>query len=205
LSEAIEGALKIYAHDRRHPLPLDLAAQHLGYKSANSGAAVKALASIRYFGLLGRPQDGRLAVEKDVEDYHFSPDSQHREQLIRRWLLTPPVFAEVLGQFTDCLPSDATLKFHLIQRGFLPEAADALVEVLKQSVEFAQYYNTAASEENASLELISPHSSGTDRIPVRLSGGRRAYLEIPVPFLAADKERLKSQIDLILVDDDESP
>jgi hypothetical protein len=42
-----------------------------------------------------------------------------------------------------------------------------------------------------------------DKIPVRLSGGRRAWLFIPDPFLQADKQRLKAQIDLILAQDDE--
>jgi len=44
-----------------------------------------------------------------------------------------------------------------------------------------------------------------DRIPVRLPGGRRAFLEIPSPFFEADKERLKNQIDLLLTEDDEEP
>lgn len=228
LSEAIEGALKIYSRDRRHAIPVELAAQHLGYKSANNGAAIKALASIRYFGLLGRPQEGQLAIEKEVEDYHFAPDPAQKAQLLRKWLLTPPVFAEVLGKFVDGLPSEAALKFELIQRGFLPEAAEALVGVLKSSVEFAHYYDrpsspsTQAEASQASPESVgapnaSSHgdtvsagpsatsSSGSlaaDRIPVRLSGGRRAYLEIPTPFFAADKLRLKNQIDLLLAEDE---
>ncbi len=43
----------------------------------------------------------------------------------------------------------------------------------------------------------------TDRILVRLSKGRRAWLEIPDPLFHADKELLKKQIDLILTDDDD--
>ena len=43
-----------------------------------------------------------------------------------------------------------------------------------------------------------------DRIPVRLPGGRRAWLSIPTPFYAADKERLKAQIDLLLTEEDET-
>ena len=44
---------------------------------------------------------------------------------------------------------------------------------------------------------------GHDRIPVRLSGNRRAWLVIPEPFFEADKKRLKAQIDLLLTEDDE--
>lgn len=224
LSEAIEGALKIYAHERRHAIPVDLAAQHLGYKSANNGAAVKSLASIRYFGLLARHQEGKLAVEKEVEDYHFAPDPLQKAQLVRKWILTPPVFGEILSKFSDGLPSDAALKFELIQRGFLPDAAEALVAVLKDSVAFANYYDIPKAQPGAGkpiaekVELVdasagsaSPNitpidqsAQAADRIPVRLSGGRRAFLEIPSPFFEADKQRLHSQIDLLLTDDDQS-
>jgi len=228
LSEAIEGALRIYSQDRRHAIPVELAARHLGYKGANNGAAIKALASIRYFGLLGRPQEGKLAVEKEVEDYQFAPDSGQKAELVRKWLLTPPVFAEVLGKFADGLPSDAALKFELIQNGFLPDAADALVGVLKSSVEFAHYYDRSGSPAETEADQAPPEYTGVlgpsnrndmsleaplvsapsnshaaDRIPVRLSGGRRAYLEIPTPFFVADKQRLKSQIDLLLAEDEE--
>lgn len=227
LSEAIDGALKIYLQDRRHPIPVELAAQHLGYKGANNGAAVKALASIRYFGLLGRPQEGQLAVEKEVEDYHFAPHPEQKAQLVRKWLLTPPIFAEVLTKFADGLPSDSALKYDLIQRGFLPDAAEAMVGVLKNSVEFAHYYDkqspsNASSPESAQansgnpaggagevtteLDVAIPSAgSSVDRIPVRLPGGRRAYLEIPVPFFEADKQRLKSQIDLLLTEEESDP
>jgi hypothetical protein len=46
-------------------------------------------------------------------------------------------------------------------------------------------------------------SSDEDRIPVRLSGGRRAWLIIPSPFFDADKKRLKAQIDLLITSDEE--
>jgi hypothetical protein len=44
---------------------------------------------------------------------------------------------------------------------------------------------------------------GHDRIPVRLSGGRRAWLLIPPLFREADKQRLKAQIDLLLTEDED--
>jgi hypothetical protein len=134
-----------------------------------------------------------------------------------------------LSKFTDGLPSDAALKFELIQRGFLPEAAEALVGVLKSSVEFAHYYDRPVSAAQAEPPQPGPENAAdgvsnrgdaisaasvptapsspqaADRIPVRLSGGRRAFLEIPSPFFEADKQRLKNQIDLVLTEDDEEP
>jgi hypothetical protein len=43
-----------------------------------------------------------------------------------------------------------------------------------------------------------------DRIPVRLSGGRRAWIVVPSPFYKADKARLKAHIELLLADDEEA-
>lgn len=43
--------------------------------------------------------------------------------------------------------------------------------------------------------------STSDKIPVRLSQGRKAWLVIPSPFYEQDKIRLKAQIDLLLTDE----
>jgi hypothetical protein len=48
----------------------------------------------------------------------------------------------------------------------------------------------------------SHDSTEGDRIPVRLAGGRRAWIEVPSPFYQADKKRLISQIELLLADDE---
>ncbi|MDQ2821218.1 MAG: hypothetical protein M3Y65_12625 [Pseudomonadota bacterium] len=67
LNEALDRALKLYELERLHSSPVDVVATGIGYKSANSGSALSALASLRYFGLLERPKDGFLAVAKAVE------------------------------------------------------------------------------------------------------------------------------------------
>ena len=59
-----------------------------------------------------------------------------------------------------------------------------------------------ATDVPTDVPLVSP-VAGFDRIPVRLAGGRRAWLEIPTPFYAADKLRLKAQIDLLLTEEEE--
>ena len=237
LSEAIEKASKIYDIERCHAAPAEGVAQHLGYKNAGNGAVMSVLASLRYYGLLERPKDGVVAVSKDIESYKFAPNETIKQALITKWLKSPPVFAELLDKYTESLPSDATLKFELIQKGFSPTGADICQQVFRRSVDFAHYFehspliqaeqdaendgedenteqnevaaaNPAPQSPSASLKLqhaIVPASlsEDADRIPVRLAGGRRAWIEIPIPFYAADKERLKKQIDLLLTDDEE--
>lgn len=229
LDEALERALRAYERERSHSAPSDVIAQHIGYKSANNGAALSALASLRYFGLLDRPKEGFLAVSKDVEAYKFSPDERHKRDLLLGFLKRPQLYADLLEKYASGLPSEANLRYELIQRGFSPAAADGVMSAFIRSVQFAAYFavpsdieRTDDNSEDISvskgLEEVGPRTSnnfqpsqplledrgedGADRIPVRLSGGRRAWLIIPVPFFAADRARLKAQIDLLLAEDD---
>jgi hypothetical protein len=227
LDEAIEKTTRVYEREHRHAAPVEAVAQSLGYSSAKNGAALQALASLRYYGLIERPADGQVQVSKDFESYSFAPDEKLKQELRVRWLKSPPIFLELLDKFPGELPSDPTLKFTLIQRGFTPTAADECVAVFRKSVEFARYYQELSSVEDeeevvvstapvaapAPLAGVSPPflqqpsvssstSTDVDRIPVRLSGSRRAWIEIPLPFFEADKDRLKAQIDLLLTDDE---
>lgn len=242
LDEALDRALKAYGKERLHAAPTEVVAQNLGYKSANNGAALSALASLRYYGLVERPKDGLLAITKDVESYKFSPSDEHKQSLLIDFLKKPAIFAELLVQYESGLPSDANIRYELIQRGFSPNAAESAVTVFRKSVDFAGFFSVpqTISEEGEkssevlqvdSKELHNTHSSqpapvehstvaarsqsiGTnsmpvvttgdgDQIPIRLHGGRRAWLVIPAPFYEADKVRLKAQIDLLLTQDEE--
>lgn len=227
LDEALERALRAYEKDRLHPAPTEVIAQNLGYKSANNGSALSAMASLRYFGLLERPGEGLLAISKEVETYKFAPDPAHKQAVLKSFLMRPTLYADLLDKFQGGLPSDANLRFDLIQRGFSPQAADLALTSFKRSVEFVGYFSAAAdpapaagkadfdmevtaavSTEQASRQLAHPRlppdvDDATDSIPVRLPGGRRAWLLIPTPFFAGDKVRLKAQIDLLLTQDEE--
>lgn len=231
LDESVERALKIYDKERRHAAPTDVIAQNLGYKSANNGSALSTIAALRSFGLLEKAQEGKLAVAKDVEAYRFAPTDELRSQLRIKWLKTPNIFSELLEKYEEGLPSDASLRFDLIQRGFTPASAESTLVVFKKSIEFAKFFEESSSDDRKAenqeteaeaddqpaaasvhvqsrpAESVSPAAAsvapdGYDRIPVRLTGGRRAWLEIPTPFFEADKKRLIAQIELILTEDD---
>lgn len=222
LQDAIEKTGRIYEKERCHTTPVDVAATHIGYKSATNGAALSTLASLKYFGLIDRPKDGMAAVSKEFEEFRFAPNETIRQGILTKWLKSPAIFAELLDKYPTELPSNQTLKYELIQSGFAPQAADVCLEVFRESVDYAQYYkageNTpnimpvteATTDDQVSSEMPKinvnidrDESNQIDRIPVRLSGGRRAWIEIPTPFYIADKERLKKQIDLLLTEDED--
>lgn len=242
LDDALDKAMKVYDKECLHPAPTDVVAQHMGYKDANNGRALGALASLRYYGLVERSSNGLLSVTKDVESYRYAPSDEMRRAYLRRFLTAPVLFAELLERYSSGLPSDGNLRYELIQRNFLPATAESLVGILRRSADFAKVYEqeplqgaSAVAPEGEEFELVpepvqpveiartapaapvqhrsanvqreeslSPDEmSGHDRIPVRLSRGRRAWLLIPHVFHEADKQRLKAQIDLLLTEDDE--
>lgn len=241
LKEAVDRASKVYSEEGRHPASADIVAQHLGYKSAENGAAKQALAALGYYGLIERPSEGMVAVAKSVEEFKFAPSDELRTQILKKWLATPAVFAELQEKFQDRLPSDASLKFELIQKGFNPATADECLSAFRESVNYVQSVSpsldtieteTPPPDETNEASIVavadqrtidaSGHAGepgtrmtpiatsrdaaveeNSDRIPVRLAGGRRAWLVIPSPFYAADKSRLISQIQLLLADDEE--
>jgi hypothetical protein len=247
LEDAINKALTIYDKDRRNPTSIEIMAQHMGYKDAKNGAALGALASLKYYGLLEKISNGKLAVTKDVESYKFAPTDQLKSTQLIDWLKTPPIFMELLTKYQTGLPSEATLKYDLIQKGFSSEAANICLQTFVRSVNYAkpmlngveltESNNDAASKDSNIRATIGeppslqnpapqfnpvPKPSNTqpgsvvglseeigrvptkleiDRIPVRLSGGRRAWIEVPIPFYNLDKERLIAQINLLITDD----
>jgi hypothetical protein len=227
LDEALDRAMKAYDRDRLHPGPTEVIAQHLGYKGANNGAALSALASLRYFGLLDRPSEGLLAVTKEVESFKFSPDEAYKRELLAGFLTKPALYADLLEKFPSGLPSDSSLRFDLIQRGFAPQSADLVLSAFRRSVEFAHYFDRDPPERTLNAPVFEvaptapplegsspgpkqfppPHLShldeSTDSIPVRLPGGRRAWLLVPTPFFEGDKARLKAQIDLLLTQEED--
>lgn len=235
LDDAIEKAGKIYDRERCHAAPLAAVASHIGYKNPTNGAALQALASLKYYGLLDRPKEGMGAISKQFEEFRFAPNESVKQELVIKWLKSPAIFSELLNKYPLGLPSEQTLKYDLIQGGFAPAAADVCIQVFLKSVEYCQYYQVAnqlvqeteAEDEEGkagdtlasptvqavaqsvplavatSANFISSDDESIDRIPVRLTGGRRAWIEIPTPFYEADKERLKKQIELLLTEDEE--
>lgn len=163
LDEAIERVLRVYDKEKRHSAPTEVVAQDLGYKSANNGTALSAIASLRYFGLLERPEDGKLAVSKDVETYRYAPNENIRKAVLLKFLRSPAVFEEILNRYPDGLPSDATLRFDLINEGFSALSAESVISVFRRSAEFAGYFNAQPGRAQNPVLAERPADVETDQ------------------------------------------
>lgn len=224
LAEALDRVMVVYDKEGRHTVATSVVAQDIGYKDASSGAALSALAAIKYFGLLVSSTRGQLAVSVDVEEYRYSTDENKKRELLIKWLRCPQIYATLLDAFPDRLPSDAAIKYELIKLGFVEKTANSCLKLFKSSVEFSGYYEQPYSAEpspevndageplmnnDAQAEVKAPVSTAilvdenVDRIPIRLAGGRKAWLEVPLPFYEKDKEMIKKYVDIIVVDEEE--
>jgi hypothetical protein len=229
LEDALSKALQFYDANHLHPVANDAAAQSMGYAGANNGASLSTLAALKYYGLVDRVGNGKLAASKDLETYRYAPSATERKKILRKWLLNPQIFEEIYQKYDGHLPSDAAVKYDLIQMGFIPDKAEICVKTFKDSISFVdakagddeaifsqgEYYSPAETPEikepkhtiavQGQTHQPPSLSTETDRIPVRLQGGRRAWLEIPIPFYSSDKEIIKKQIELLITDDDNKP
>jgi hypothetical protein len=136
LDEAIARVQKAYDKQQLRAAPTDEVAQNLGYKGANNGSALSALASLRYYGLLERPKDGHLAVSKDFERFKLAPDALQRQALLAGFLKQPQLYGQLLEKYESGLPTDADLRLEMIQRGFNPAVVEGAMATFRRSVEF---------------------------------------------------------------------
>ena len=171
LDDAIERTKKVYEKERLHAAPSDVIAQNIGYKNASSGAALAALASLRYYGLLDRPREGHLAVAKDFENYLYAPDADLKQNLLNKWIRTPAVFLEIIEKYGESLPSDATLRFDLIGQGFNPTAAEALIPIFKRSAELVGLYD----DRRNTASIAPPENSEIAELPGDSAGGTGGF------------------------------
>ncbi|HSB96961.1 MAG TPA: hypothetical protein VLC91_10965 [Spongiibacteraceae bacterium] len=226
LPEAIARTSLAYEKEGRHPVPTSIFAQDLGYKDATSGSSLTALATLKYFGLVTAPARGMLAVSEDFEEYKYSEDKQTVRTILRKWLRSPALYRELLDQFDQHLPSDNAIKYQLVKMGFQGKAVDLSLRLFKESVDFAGYYDNDEPEliidsppiesaplPNTGITIVPSPAEvklpgavpmlNIDRIPIRLSGNRRAWIEIPTPFYEADKDIIRKHIEILVTDDAE--
>jgi hypothetical protein len=245
LGQAIERALLVYASEGLNVIPTSAAVKAMGFNSM-SGAAKRAVATLKGFGLLEQRGDGAYSVSRALQAYKLAPDDDTRRYHALEFLAQPELYASLLMRYAEQLPSNETLTHHLVvELGFLESAAKDVIKAFRESVEFAGYTSpsggkvapigTATETSQAmpvrvitgavglqagpaqvsSSGVVTTHSSPSaqaaldsttydDAIPIRLRGGRKAWLTLPKPFREVDKATLVAAIQSIVADDEES-
>lgn len=231
LEEAISRALRVYDEEGLNSIPQNAAVEAMGY-STLSGPARRALATLKMYGLLDTGELREVVVSRKLQAYKLAPTEEDRLRYLKHFLLEPAIFSELLERYPDSLPSDSSLTHHLVvDRGFGEQAAKGLIKLFRESVGFAQFEpskDSTLQEEPGELQQGGAKSGMTasgsvvrapapsvpptpstergeydDPMPVRLRGGRKAWIILPKPFREEDKDALKKQIDLLIADEDD--
>jgi len=154
LVAALAKAEQIYvAEGGIHPIPNDVAAKHMGYRNAKSGSAATTIANLKYYGLLEKAQEGFVTLPQEYVEYKFAPNDTIKAEIIKKWLYTPVIFADLLERGINSLPSDDTLKFTLVQKSFSPKAADTVIKSIRASVDLVKPYDTTPKNEHIEPDI----------------------------------------------------
>jgi hypothetical protein len=150
LKDAIDKADVIWKQERRSPTTADVIQKHLGY-TGGTGPGKRALSALRQFGLLEDEGGNYRLSERAVTILNAPAGSGVREQEIEKAAQGPTIYAELLSIYPDGLPSDDTLKSHLItKKGFNPSSVTDFIATFKETIRFARLapgmYDAGGSE-----------------------------------------------------------
>jgi hypothetical protein len=175
LTEAVEKLKAFYARQGNSLANPEEAVQAWNYKSLN-GASARTLASMRQYGLM-----------EDVgSDVRVSPlgltilleDEGHPEyaSALRQASREPKVFAEILEDFPEGLPSERSLIAHLVRkRGFGEDAAKIVNAVLRETLALVEGSRGESRSDGMGM------SFETEQALPRSIQGAQAYESVPTP------------------------
>jgi hypothetical protein len=163
IDEAIEKAGQIYAKDKRAFTDFKTLVGHLGYKvERKGGRSGRVVSTLKQYGLLDERAGQYRISETAWKILEMPEDSAERAQLIKESALNPSIARKILRLYNGELPSDATLRSHLLfKEGFNADSATDLIRVLRRTIELVnpqpEDYNTGEESEGAEL----PFTGGT--------------------------------------------
>ena len=205
LETAIQRAEIIKKSEGWHAAPVDVVLSHWSY-SAGSGAGLVQVAALKKYGLLedsGRGDDRQVQLTSLAKDILVWHDERERLEAIRIAARSPKLYADVLAQWPDRLPSDAALRVYLCKKkSFNEKAIGDLIKSMKGTFVFAKLYdsdiiedeNGGAGDERESPERETPASErkkaprmtpSADAIPVTVPLGNGSFEVISIPRMDA--------------------
>lgn len=200
IDEAINRVRAIFNQDKRAFTTSEAILSHLGYKAGaqRSGTAGRVIAALKQYGLLDEKSGQFRVSDLAFKILHLPDDSEERANLISEAALTPPLFQRVLAHYQGELPSDATLRSHLIlNERFNPDSVDSFIRVLRETIVVANPsaddYTTGEPSEEAQQPPLGgkpmqqpptpPANKGQIIPPVMpAGGGQKPLFQYSVPL-----------------------
>lgn len=123
LGPALEAVRPAYDKEHRNKMARSVLAKHMGYSSLN-GRALGKIGAVRAYGLIEGSGD-ELRISDDTVKALMAPaGSTERTEALARLANKPQLFQDLTKEFPNTLPSLDNLKYALIKRNFIPDAAE---------------------------------------------------------------------------------
>lgn len=222
LKEAVLRARAIYQIERRNWAHVDAVLHHWDYRP-KSGHGLVVLAALKKFGLMEDQGSGdrrqarisELAFRIIVDD----ESSQERAAEIRVAALNPTAHNELWEQYGGSLPSDQTLRRHLIlDKNFTERGAAEFIGEFRSTIEFAGLSGSdSISTPNEDIRtqetepymptITSPQTPPSDQratpavpkgmraIPLPISAGEWPILNVPFPMTEAAWQQMITMLE----------
>lgn len=190
LGEAIEYSKKLIAAYPKSQFDRASAATSMGYATL-SGASAPKVAALAHYGLLDRK--GNAYKNSDLADriLHYSTEEERAEAILEA-VKHPKLFESLIGEYSGrAIPP--TLNNILVRQYKISlKVADTVVQIFKDSLEFAGLYSNGIVSESASQDTedlkndqgegqkTAAHSRGCDiNVPNRQTHAGMVDVELP--------------------------
>ncbi len=149
LEEAIKKTKAIYEQEHDNPTDKAVMAKHLGYNGLN-GASLTTISALTKYGLLEAVGPKQLKVSAFGRDLIWlEKGNPERVKLLKEAAFAPSLFSDLRDAFPEKLPSDQSLRHHLIRKEFNPNAVDSAIRAYRDTLEFVN------AEEEALVSSVS--------------------------------------------------
>lgn len=224
IDEALTKVRAIYSADRRAFATFDSILEHMGYKvkEKKGGRSARIVATLKQYGLLEDKASKYRVSDIAFRILELPEDSPERAQLIKQAALSPAVISKVFKHYHGVIPSDTTLRSHLIlEEEFNPDSAEEFIKVLRRTVAIVNPqegdYNDGdpdqqtelQGETKPSMQLAPQQPRGSTPKPPQPSGQRpyhlylskeqEGVLYVPTVMTRDEYDLLKSQIQNSLI------
>jgi hypothetical protein len=135
LTQAVDAAKKLWAKEKRTSVGMETAASALGYSSL-SGPARVAIATLRQYGLVEKPDPGHVRLSQRAVDIVHGSDAD-RQKALEQAAGAPRLFRDLWTTHSE--GSDDAIRSYLItKKDFSEEGARKAVRAFRDTVKLAK-------------------------------------------------------------------
>jgi hypothetical protein len=168
LSEALQRLREFYDREKTAHTAPEVAVKAWGYGGLN-GASARVLGALRQYGLLQDVGKDVKVSERGLALLLDPPASHEYRNALSAAAREPAMFAEILAEYPDSLPSEQGLIAYLVRRrGFTEDGARKLNAVLRDTISFAG----SSDAENSELPSSTPEFGSAPALTAQASSSQ---------------------------------